>query len=511
MKDGQRNSLHANGDYPEAPIQDQDQKQVESKGDTPSTATDIYSNSDYTQQGYPEAHEDRKLMESYPEAHEDRKLMESKGDTPSTAIDVYSDHTQQGYPEAHEDRKLMESKGDTPSTATDVYSDHTQQGYPEVHEDHKLMESKGDTPSTATDAYRSSDYARHGYLGYLGAPIQNKDPKPVYSKYTASPIMMDEKSGARSARFLSALENNNTNPMDCENVIVIGKTGSGKSSIISLLLGRDIGVGHGIYSKTTDMKEYDLDLPAEYGGRQIKLIDTRGILDTEISLTEVLESLINGLDGRFYHVNTIMLVLECARFTQESQDALESLIQIFGLEDIERSRRFLVAVTKTEHLPVEKQAEVRKSIIGHRFFKKFRISEEYLKMNTIDVFAGQSKGVHPKLVPIFEEMRAESRATLLEALSQKNKPLPVSQDFVQRLSNFFTNFFANNVQVVAAKLDAKLERFLQKNVLRDTGRTDLYQPAPTNKSTEDGYINQTHQTRPNSNPNSYSSSYPPMP
>ena len=114
---------------------------------------------------------------------------------------------------------------------------------------------------------------------------------------------------ARFNHFLAALRNKDFKPSDSENVIVMGKTGSGKSSVISLLLDKDIGVGHGLYCKTTDTKEYDLRLPEQYDDRQIKLIDTRGVMDTKISLTEVLESLVDGLTGRFYHVNTILLTL----------------------------------------------------------------------------------------------------------------------------------------------------------------------------------------------------------
>ncbi|KAG0295235.1 hypothetical protein BGZ98_001470 [Dissophora globulifera] len=190
---------------------------------------------------------------------------------------------------------------------------------------------------------------------------------------------------------------------------------------------------------TTNTKEYDFDLPVEYGDRQIKLIDTRGVLDTEISLTTVLESLIDGLTGRFYRVNTIMLILECARFTQETQDALECLVLTFGLDDIERSKRLLVVVTKVEHLPEEEKDEILSSIIGHHLFKKFGISTEYLKQNTISVFAGQSEGARPKLGPVYAEMRAESKAKLLSALAWKNSPMTVSNDFAQKLTNFLTD------------------------------------------------------------------------
>ncbi|KAG0299382.1 hypothetical protein BGZ98_010106, partial [Dissophora globulifera] len=261
---------------------------------------------------------------------------------------------------------------------------------------------------------------------------------------------------ARVAHLLAALQNKGFSTTDTENVIVIGKTGSGKSSIISLLLGYDADVGHGIYSETTNTTEYDFCLPAEHGGRRVSLIDTRGVMDTEVNLTEVLESLVNGLTRRFNHVNTIMLVLEFARLTPETQAALKSLVRIFGLKDVERSKRLLVVITKAEHLPDDEQFMLRSSIIEHSFFKQFDISEEYLERNTVIVFAGQSQGARPRIKLVHEDMREESKAVLLSALSEKNDPMTISDDFAQKLTNFLTS----GIQLTATTLSTSVERIL---------------------------------------------------
>ncbi|KAK3830317.1 MAG: hypothetical protein J3R72DRAFT_456230 [Linnemannia gamsii] len=266
---------------------------------------------------------------------------------------------------------------------------------------------------------------------------------------------------ARAAHLWAALNNEDFNPSDSENVIVMGKTGSGKSSIISLLLNKDIGVGHGLYSHTTKTMEFDLDLATKHGVRQIKLIDTQGVLDTKICLTEVLESLIDGLTGRFYHVNTIMLVLEGVRFTEDTQAALTSLCRIFGLNDVERSKRLLVIVTKIEHLPTEKQNDILKSVSEHDFFKKLGISEVYVRNNTIQAFGGPSQGLSPILASAYEQLRQESKEKLLCMLEQRNSPMTVSNDFAQKLMNFLTN----NIETVSATAEIALEAFL--NVVID--------------------------------------------
>ena len=82
---------------------------------------------------------------------------------------------------------------------------------------------------------------------------------------------------ARIAHFATALKGEDFKPSEGENVVVMGKTGSGKSSVISLLLKKDVGVGHGFYSKTTETMEYSFDLLIMDGVRPINLIDTQGV------------------------------------------------------------------------------------------------------------------------------------------------------------------------------------------------------------------------------------------
>ncbi|KAG0327592.1 hypothetical protein BGZ99_007294 [Dissophora globulifera] len=180
---------------------------------------------------------------------------------------------------------------------------------------------------------------------------------------------------------------------------------------------------------------------------KIKLIDTQGVLDTKIDLATVLESLKDELTGRFNQVNTIMLVLECARFTRVAQEALNSLIQLFKIGNVEGSKRLLLVVTKVEHLPIGKQAEIRRSIIEHSFFKTIGISVKYLKENTIEVFAGQSEGVDPLLAPVYTKMREQSKAKLSSALARNNSPMTISHDPYQLwdLIKKYTGFFSEDV------------------------------------------------------------------
>lgn len=78
-----------------------------------------------------------------------------------------------------------------------------------------------------------------------------------------------------------------------ENDIVIalmGMTGSGKSSIISLCTNQDIKIGHELVSCTQDVETYVFRRPTLRFGR-VYLVDTPGFDDTNRKDTEILRTL----------------------------------------------------------------------------------------------------------------------------------------------------------------------------------------------------------------------------
>ncbi|KAL2815418.1 hypothetical protein BDW59DRAFT_166824 [Aspergillus cavernicola] len=78
--------------------------------------------------------------------------------------------------------------------------------------------------------------------------------------------------------------------------IAMGKTGSGESSFVARCTGKDVTVGHGLYSCTSSIDTYSYTLPPlphqrRKENRQIPLIDTPGFNDTNRSDIEMLSIL----------------------------------------------------------------------------------------------------------------------------------------------------------------------------------------------------------------------------
>ncbi|TLD22138.1 hypothetical protein PspLS_08118 [Pyricularia sp. CBS 133598] len=84
-------------------------------------------------------------------------------------------------------------------------------------------------------------------------------------------------------------------------ILVMGMTGSGKSSFVASCTGKVVTVGHGLQSCTSDIDIFDF----EFEGRQVFLIDTPGFNDTKKSDAETLATVSTYL-GTSYAQNVFI-------------------------------------------------------------------------------------------------------------------------------------------------------------------------------------------------------------
>ncbi|KAH7123528.1 P-loop containing nucleoside triphosphate hydrolase protein [Dendryphion nanum] len=75
-------------------------------------------------------------------------------------------------------------------------------------------------------------------------------------------------------------------------ILLMGVTGSGKSTFISRLTGQNVEIGHSLGSCTTDVQGYDL---SRYQQQKVYLIDTPGFDDTQISDADILCKIASAL------------------------------------------------------------------------------------------------------------------------------------------------------------------------------------------------------------------------
>ena len=139
------------------------------------------------------------------------------------------------------------------------------------------------------------------------------------------------------------------------NVLVMGPTGAGKSSIINLFFNRKICESEDSVDSVTRNIEFHVGLGecflnGAHGVHRINLIDTIGFCDSELSSEEVVELLKQQVLGNVGRIHKVLMVTS-GRIRKEEEESIKQMLKWLGYEhgwDKLTNFSFLFAYTKTD-------------------------------------------------------------------------------------------------------------------------------------------------------------------